>query len=110
MQHATHESRITRPKLPRFRYPAQPTTTIVENLSPILAQGFDLSPQSVAWYARRKAPEGFAMAQGVKTDAGLIKQIVAMREAGRRIVDIARELGLHRQTVRNYLKAAEAKP
>lgn len=53
---------------------------------------------------------GPAMAQGRKTDEALIKQIAAMREAGRRIIDIARELNLHRQTVRNYLKAAKAKP
>lgn len=53
---------------------------------------------------------GPAMAQGRKTDEALIKQIAAMREAGRRIIDIARELSLHRQTVRNYLKAAKAKP
>lgn len=50
------------------------------------------------------------MAQGRKTDEALIKQIVAMREAGRRIIDIARELNLHRQTVRNYLKSSQAKP
>ena len=53
---------------------------------------------------------GPAMAQGRRTDEALIKQIVAMRAAGQRIIDIARELNLHRQTVRNYLKAAEAKP
>lgn len=50
------------------------------------------------------------MAQGRKTDAGLIKQIVAMRAAGLQIIEIARKLNLHRQTVRNYLKAAQAKP